>query len=169
MWSVDDVAVLFSFLAAYVNRTSTPVSTKDSPQESFDRTPQAQTENPHSDQILTIPSQLNTHRAANDSNHTRNSIPGDQENETSRSTISQLLRAPKPSSSEHDRHETYHPTGSYVLKSATSNQSNVDDVRSTLTTSSELEFRQDLASLDADIARLQMQFRVAIHNVPHVH
>lgn len=169
MWRVNDVNVLFSFLAAYVNRTSTPVSAKDSPQESFDRTPQTQTENPHSDQIPTFPSQLNTHQAANDSNHTCNSLPGDQETESSGSTISQLLRAPKLSSSEHDRHGTYHPTGSYVLKSATSNQSNVDDVRSTLTTSSELEFRQDLASLDADIARLQMQFRVAIHNAPHVH
>lgn len=144
------------------------MSAKDSLQESFDRTPQAQAENPHSDQILTFPSQLNTHQAANDSNHTCNSLPGDQETESSGSTISQLLRAPKPSSSEHDMHGTYHPTGSYVLKSATSNQSNVD-VRSTLTTSSELEFRQDLASLDADIARLQMQFRVAIHNAPHVH
>ena len=31
----------------------------------------------------------------------------------------------------------------------------------TKTTSSERQFRQDLASLDAEIARLQLQFRVA--------
>ena len=172
---VNDVAVLFSFLAAYVNRTSTPVSVKDSPQESFDRTPQAQgaNENFCSDQLLIFPSQLNTHQAANDSNCTCNSSPDDQahsENETSRSTISQLLRAPKPSSSEHNSQRTYHPTEPFILRSATSSQSNVDDVQSTLTTSSELEFRKDLASLDADIARLQMQFRVAVHNAPsHVY
>lgn len=35
------------------------------------------------------------------------------------------------------------------------------DVKSTVTTSSEIEFRNNLASLDADIARLQMQFKVA--------
>lgn len=153
-----------------MNRTSTPVSAKDSPQESFDRTPQAQGANEHSDLLLTFPSQLNMHQAANDSNCTYNSLPGDQpqsENETSRSTISQLLRAPKPSSSEHNSHGAYHPT---ILRSATPSQSNVDDVQSTLTTSSELEFRKDLASLDADIARLQMQFRVAVHNAPsHVY
>ena len=37
---------------------------------------------------------------------------------------------------------------------------------SVLTTSSEVEFRRDLASLDADIARLQMQFRVAMQRQP---
>ena len=40
------------------------------------------------------------------------------------------------------------------------------DTRSVLTTSSEVEFRRDLASLDADIARLQMQFRVAMQRQP---
>ena len=34
------------------------------------------------------------------------------------------------------------------------------------TTSSEMEFRRDLASLDADIARLQIQFRVALQSNP---
>ena len=155
-----------------MNRTSTPVSVKGSPRGSFDRTPtpQAQGANERSEQLLTFPSQLNTHQAANDSNCTCNSLPGDQaqsENETSRSIISQLLRAPKPSSSEHNSHGMYHEP--FTLRSATSSRSNVD-VQSTLTTSSELEFRKDLASLDADIARLQMQFRVAEHNAPsHVY
>ncbi len=36
------------------------------------------------------------------------------------------------------------------------------DTQSCLTTSSEMEFKKDLASLDADIARLQIQFRVAL-------
>ena len=36
------------------------------------------------------------------------------------------------------------------------------DVRSSMTTASELDFRKELASLDADIARLQVQFRVAL-------
>ncbi|XP_064404624.1 uncharacterized protein LOC135349901 isoform X2 [Halichondria panicea] len=36
------------------------------------------------------------------------------------------------------------------------------DTQSCLTTSSEMEFKTDLASLDADIARLQIQFRVAL-------
>ena len=150
------------------------MSATDSPRESFDRTPtpQAQGANECSDQLLTFPSQLNTHQAANDSNCTCNSLPGDHaqsENETARSTISQSLRAPKPSSSEHNMysHGMYHEP--FSLRSATSSQSNVD-VQSTLTTSSELEFRKDLASLDADIARLQMQFRVAEHNAPsHVY
>ena len=34
----------------------------------------------------------------------------------------------------------------------------------TTTTSSELEFRRDLAALDADIARLQVHFQVALYN-----
>ena len=36
------------------------------------------------------------------------------------------------------------------------------DVRSSLTTASEVDFRKDLATLDADIARLQVQFRIAL-------
>ena len=43
------------------------------------------------------------------------------------------------------------------------------DLQSVLTTSSEVEFRRDLASLDADIARLQMQFRVAMQRQPKHH
>lgn len=40
------------------------------------------------------------------------------------------------------------------------------DAQSSVTTSSEVEFRKDLASLDADIARLQIQFRVALQTSP---
>ena len=36
------------------------------------------------------------------------------------------------------------------------------DVKSSVTTCSELDFRKDLASLDANIARLQVQFKVAL-------
>ena len=36
------------------------------------------------------------------------------------------------------------------------------DVRSSVTTASELDFRRELATLDADIARLQVQFKVAL-------
>jgi len=36
------------------------------------------------------------------------------------------------------------------------------DIRSSMTTASELDFRKELAGLDADIARLQVQFRVAL-------
>lgn len=41
-------------------------------------------------------------------------------------------------------------------------QSSSADARSSVTTSSELDFRKDLATLDADIARLQVQFQVAL-------
>lgn len=47
----------------------------------------------------------------------------------------------------------------YPLKSSPSYSS--VDAKSTVTTSSEIDFRNNLASLDADIARLQMQFQVA--------
>lgn len=36
------------------------------------------------------------------------------------------------------------------------------DLQSMLTTSSEVDFQRDLATLDADIERLQMQFRIAV-------
>lgn len=47
----------------------------------------------------------------------------------------------------------------FPLKSSPSHSS--VDIKSTVTTSSEIDFRNNLASLDADIARLQMQFKVA--------
>ena len=43
-----------------------------------------------------------------------------------------------------------------------SSMSSFTDVRSSMTTNSELDFRKDLASLDSDIARLQVQFKVAL-------
>ena len=39
----------------------------------------------------------------------------------------------------------------------------------TTTTSSELEFRRDLAALDADIARLQVHFQVALQPSSQTH
>ena len=55
-----------------------------------------------------------------------------------------------PSDQSHDRSEAPPPSSAAQLGS-------------TLTTSSEVEFRQDLASLDANIARLQTHFRIAMH------
>lgn len=55
------------------------------------------------------------------------------------------------------------PTPSADAKSTTT---------SVLTTSSEIDFRNNLATLDADIARLQMQFKVARQSTPpapHAH
>ena len=58
------------------------------------------------------------------------------------------------------------PVGSNA--SPISSRSNVTgvDQQSAITTSSEVEFQKDLACLDADIARLQIQFRV-IMQAPH--
>ena len=58
----------------------------------------------------------------------------------------------RPTSNHSGRHH-------YMLKSSPSHSS--VDVKSTVTTSSEIDFRNNLANLDADIARLQMQFKVA--------
>lgn len=49
-----------------------------------------------------------------------------------------------------------------ALSPQTSVTSRGIDVQSSVTTSSEMEFRKDLESLDSDIARLQIQFRVAL-------
>ncbi len=56
-----------------------------------------------------------------------------------------------------------------VSRSMVSDSGNVknDDLQSMLTTSSEIEFQRDLASLDADIARLQIQFKVALQGTPY--
>lgn len=50
----------------------------------------------------------------------------------------------------------------YPLNPTSSRSSVATDVKSSVTTSSEVDFRNNLASLDADIARLQMQFKVAL-------
>ena len=50
----------------------------------------------------------------------------------------------------------------YPLNPTSSRTSVTTDVRSNTTTTSEVDFRNNLASLDADIARLQMQFKVAL-------
>ncbi len=47
------------------------------------------------------------------------------------------------------------------------NKSVIFDLQSLLTTSSEVEFQRDLASLDADIARLQLQFSVAFQGASY--
>lgn len=95
----------------------------------------------------------------------------DQETKSSGSTVSSL-RAVKPLKLKspitcklrsHHFSEPFSPR-STALSNA--------DIQSTLTSSSELEFRKDLATLDADIARLQMQFRIARHGpeqAPHGH
>lgn len=55
-------------------------------------------------------------------------------------------------------HSDYHL---YPLKTSSSLSSNAE---SRVTTSSEIDFRNNLATLDADIARLQMQFKVALQS-----
>ena len=78
------------------------------------------------------------------------------------------------SKQSHDQRTTHlkHtcPTSSDVgqLRGQGSSRSNLSSIQTSVTggscrtTASEAEFRSDLASLDADIARLQMQFRVAM-------
>ena len=61
------------------------------------------------------------------------------------------------------------PTGQfsyqlYPLDSTPSCCSGATEARSSVTTASEIDFRNNLACLDADIARLQMQFQVALQS-----
>ena len=65
-------------------------------------------------------------------------------------TPSKTKTVQDPSDQSHDRSEAPPPSSAAQLGS-------------TLTTSSEVEFRQDLATLDANIARLQTHFRIAMH------
>ncbi len=77
---------------------------------------------------------------------------GGSPSETHSNTYSQ------PQSEAFNKHRHY--PGTHQLKSTLSHSS--IDVKSTVTTASEIDFRNDLASLDANIARLQTQFRVAL-------
>lgn len=84
---------------------------------------------------------------------------------------SEHVRVRPPNAVKHHRHHKRQlfPPGSvspgngfgYPVKSAAFSSSSAD-ARSSVTTSSELDFRKDLACLDTDIARLQAQFRVAL-------
>ena len=66
-----------------------------------------------------------------------------------------------------DRNSTY-PESCVELKGQSPSRSTLSSLQTNVTgtscrtTASEAEFRSDLANLDADIARLQMQFRVAM-------
>ena len=149
-----------------MSRNSTPVTAHGGLQEASERSPTA-VQDPGLEQTLS-PSQLET-EAVDGSNFTQNSSIEDQnwsETKCSGSTVS-LLRSVKPlklNSTTTCKPSSYR-NDYFSPRSATS------DLQSTLTSSSELEFRKDLASLDADIARLQMQFRVAGHpeHTPHDH
>lgn len=85
---------------------------------------------------------------------------------SSRSGTSTAHHAPR---SVHSKHTYMYPTsgvelsrGQRVQSPSRSTLSSSATGTSCRTTASEAEFRSDLASLDADIARLQMQFRVAM-------
>lgn len=80
-------------------------------------------------------------------------------NKTGKPRRQSRTRLPKHLSETLERSYATGPNYHYPLESSPSYSS--VDVKSTVTTSSEIDFRNNLASLDADIARLQMQFKVA--------
>ena len=98
----------------------------------------------------------------------------DQETKSSGSTVSSLravkpLKLKSPITCKHISFRSHHFSEPFSPRSTVLSNA---DIQSTLTSSSELEFRKDLATLDADIARLQMQFRIARHGpeqAPHGH